>query len=75
MSGNGDSKIEIDQFQLGDRWDFIEVGAMSPGVTDIGHYVNKRLVTWLQENPAIRVRSALPVIVGGEMVGVHVWWD
>jgi hypothetical protein len=33
------------------------------------------LQTWLTANPDIRVRTTLPVLKGGDMVALFVWWD
>jgi hypothetical protein len=30
---------------------------------------------WLRSQPAVRVRSSLPIVAGGNTVGIHLWYD
>jgi DNA-binding response OmpR family regulator len=30
---------------------------------------------WLRSQPAVRVRSTLPILKGGDTIGIHVWCD
>ena len=42
---------------------------------NIALLVNTALLDWLKRNPAIRVRTVLPVTQDGQTTAIHLWYD
>ncbi len=70
-----DTQITIDRVDLGTGWVCFQAGKQTPPSEALPGYLSQTLCTWLQRNPAFKIRAALPITVGGNTVAIHVWFD
>jgi hypothetical protein len=76
FGGNGSSQGTTNVVKLGPGW---AVAFANPGhpppADDLPYALSQGLERWLKELPGIRVRAALPIVRGGNAIGIHVWYD
>ena len=73
--GNGESKglVDVTPVCAGCSL-FIPNPQQSPPEEELPVAIAQVLQKWMAANP-VRVRETLPVVKGGNMVGLFVWWD
>lgn len=74
-TAQGNAQFTIDRVDLGTGWVCFQAGEAAPPAEDLPGYLSQTLCTWLQRNPGFSVRSTLPIMVGGNTVAIHVWFD
>jgi hypothetical protein len=72
---DGDTQFTIDRIDLGTGWVCFQAGDKPPPPEELPGYLSQTLCTWLQRNPQFVVRAALPIMVAGNTVAIHVWFD
>lgn len=72
---DGDTQVTIDRIDLGTGWVCFQAGDKLPPPEELPGYLSQTLCTWLQRNPNFAVRAALPIMVAGNTVAIHVWFD
>ena len=72
--GNGDTGTAIDFVE---RPGYVLICPQDPArlPANIALVVNTALLDWLKRNPAIRVRTVLPITQDGQTTAVHLWYD
>ena len=69
------TQITIGRVDLGTGWVCFQAGNQTPPSEALPGYLSQTLCTWLQLNPAFKVRAVLPISVGGNTVALHEWFD
>ena len=74
-NGNGETKglVDVDPVAEGCSL-FVPNPQQPPPGEDLPIAISEVLQKWMAQNP-VRVRETLPVIKGGNMIGLFVWWD
>jgi hypothetical protein len=72
---DGDTQVTIDRIDLGTGCVCFQAGDKLPPPEELSGYLSQTLCTWLQRNPNFAVRAALPIMVAGNTVAIHVWFD
>jgi hypothetical protein len=76
FGGNGSSKGFTNVIELGPgRVLFVASQSAPPPAEELPHALSQGLEQWLRSQPAVRVRSTLPILKGGDTIGIHVWCD
>ena len=75
LGGNGASKGLVDVTLLSEGCSLLVANPQQPPPKDeLPVAIAQVLQKWLLANP-VRVRETLPIISGGDMIGLFVWWD
>jgi hypothetical protein len=73
--GNGSGKHEIDVTFLAPDWAHLQSKRPEPWPEDLPFGLCEVLFKWFQTVDNIRIRTVLPVVKDGNLVGIHVWFD
>jgi hypothetical protein len=69
------SQIMIHCDELGKGWVYVHAETPPTDPSRLPYLLNDAFCRWLKQNPQVTVRSALPIIAGGNTVGIHVSFD
>ncbi len=76
FGGNGSSKGYTNVIELGPGWVlFVASQSDPPPAEELPYALSQGLEQWLPSQQAVRVRSTLPILKGGDTIGIHVWYD
>jgi hypothetical protein len=76
FGGNGSSQGFTNVIELGLGWVlFVASQSDAPPTEELPCALSQGLEQWLRSQPAVRVRSTLPILKGGDTIGIHVWYD
>jgi len=70
-----DNKITIDRIELGTGWVCFQGGETPPEPDQLPWFLNDAITTWINRNPEFKIRTMLPIVVGGNTVAVNIWFD
>jgi hypothetical protein len=75
--GNGSRKRGyVNKIEAGVGWVVFTASPSEPPPKDeIPIALNQALEQWLREDPTVRVRATLPIVLQGQMVLIHIWYD
>jgi hypothetical protein len=71
--GNGDSKFEIGQTDMG-GWVRISAGRHNLP-DDLPVYLSRVLADWFRQRPHLRMRCVVPIQHDGNTVELHAWYE
>jgi len=75
FGGNGSSKGFTNMIEMGPGWVlFVASQSDPPPAEELPFALSQGLEQWLRSQPAIRVRSTLPITQAGDTIGIHVWY-
>jgi hypothetical protein len=60
---------------LAKGWVYIHAETPPVDPSRLPHLLNGALCHWLKQNPKVKVRAALPIVAGGNMVAIHVLFE
>ncbi len=70
------SKGYTNAVSLGPGWVLFIASPSDPPPTDeLPYALSQGMEQWRRSQPAVRVRSSLPIVAGGNTVGIHLWYD
>jgi hypothetical protein len=76
FGGNGASKGYTNAVTLGPGWVlFLASPSDPPPAEELPFALSQAVEQWLKSQPGVRVRATLPIVSGGNTVGIHVWYD
>ncbi len=76
FGGNGSSMGFTNMIEMGPGWVlFVASQSDPPPAEKLPFALSQGLEQWLRSQPAIRVRSTLPITQAGDTIGIHVWYD
>ena len=76
FGGNGSFGGFTNVIERGPGWIVCVPSSSDPPPDDkLPFALSQGLDQWLRAQPAVRVRSTLPIIKGGDTIGIHVWYD
>ncbi len=67
--------ITINVVEMGVGWIFFELGEIKPRGHQLAYTLNRAMYDWLQDNPRVVIRTALPIVADGMTTGIHLWYD
>lgn len=76
FGGNGSSKGLTTATNLGPGWVIFAASKTDPPPPEeLPFALSQGLEQWLRSQPAIRIRSTLPIVRNGNTIGIHIWYD
>jgi len=76
FGGNGSSKGFTNAVTLGPGWVLFAASQSDPPPAgELPFALSQALEQWLRSQPSVRVRSTLPIVSGGNTIGIHVCYD
>ena len=65
----------VEAIQMGPGWVYFGARHARSPVPDLPLFLNQTLVGWLKEHPHYRIRATQGIVVRGQTVGLHVWYE
>jgi hypothetical protein len=75
IEGNGHSRVNIITHHKGEGYIIITPDRIDNLPEHAPVFLSRALEAWQKENPACRVRCALPIVDSGSTLAIHVWFD
>lgn len=72
--GNGHGKVNIVVNRKSEGYIIIAPDRIDNLDEQTPLFLSRTVETWLKENP-VRVRCALPIVMQGDTIAVHLWFD
>ena len=73
--GNGSGKHDVSVIPLAPDWVLFFPKEPEPYPDDLPIGLTEILVQWFRAHEGVRMRTTLPILKGGNLVGIHVWFD
>ncbi|MCH2130278.1 MAG: hypothetical protein MK179_14125 [Pirellulaceae bacterium] len=54
---------------------FYAEGESTPSAEELPQALGQALQSWMGDNPAVVVRSSLPIVQNGHTIAIHLWFD
>ncbi len=70
-----ENTITIDRIELGTGWVCFQGGESPPAPDQLPWFLNDAITTWINRHPEFKIRTMLPIVVGGNTVAVNIWFD
>jgi hypothetical protein len=75
ISGDGSGKGVIQATEIAPDWVLLSPEGPEPWPENLPIGLSKVLRQWADEQRNVRIRAALPIVKGGDLIAVHVWFD
>jgi hypothetical protein len=73
--GNGGGDVNVVVHDRGPGYIVIAPERIDPIPEQLPVYLSRSVEAWQRDHPAARVRAALPIVLDGMTLSVHIWYD
>lgn len=73
--GNGNTKVYIDAIEKKPGYLIICPQTIAAVADQLPVYLSQTLEKWFVEHPSCRVRASVGIVMDGQTVALHVWYD
>ena len=68
-------EVCVDRFDMREGWVVFMASDPPPKPEQLPLYLSKAVAAWQKQTPSLKVRATLPIVAGGNTVGIHVLLD